>query len=154
MKSLSVPTEEDWGDYKSDLDQKHAHRVFAGRTNQETQPFFRRNPIERTDELRWMPEVPFRYYMLGFRDFIMANEFEFLGASDAAKLFPWPCPRKTRQTAAVHCSNNAGTLPTIEHVARNQNLFEAKESIYGNFLEKLARIAFKPFTLLTAVLNC
>jgi hypothetical protein len=87
MKSLSVPTEEDWGDYKSDLDQKHAHRVFAGRTNQETQPFFRRDPIERTDELRWMPEVPFRYYMLGFRDFIMANEFEFLGASDAASCF-------------------------------------------------------------------
>jgi hypothetical protein len=86
-KPLTVPTEEDWGDYKSDLDQEHAHSVFAGRTNQEAQPFFRRNPIEATDELRWMPAIPFRYYMLAFRDFIMAGQFDFSYAADAASCF-------------------------------------------------------------------
>jgi hypothetical protein len=68
-KSPSVPTEDDWGDYKSDLDQNHAYSVFAGRTNDEMQPFFGRNPLAMTDDLRWMPDVPFRYYpefALGF----------------------------------------------------------------------------------------
>jgi hypothetical protein len=40
-----------------------------------------------TDELRWMPEVPFRYYMLGFRDFVMAKNFDFLDSADAASCF-------------------------------------------------------------------
>ncbi len=54
---MTVPTEEDWGDYNSDLDQEYAHRVFAGHTNEEMQPHFRANVIERTDELRFMPEI-------------------------------------------------------------------------------------------------
>jgi hypothetical protein len=72
--AMPVPTEAEWGDYRADLDQSYAHKLFAGRTNQEMLPHFRRNVIERTDELRWMPESPFRYYMLGFRDFVMSDD--------------------------------------------------------------------------------
>ena len=83
----NVPTEEDWGDYQSDLDQEWAHKLFAGHTNEEMQAHFRANVIERTDELRFMPEKPFRYYMIGFRDFLKAGNFEHLEASDAASCF-------------------------------------------------------------------
>lgn len=31
-------------------------------------------------------------------------------------------------------------FPTVEYVARNQARYEAEEGVYGNFLEKLARI--------------
>lgn len=55
-----MPAEEEWGDYNSDLDQNHAHSVFAGRTNPEAQALIRRSPIERIEDLRWMPAVPFR----------------------------------------------------------------------------------------------
>jgi hypothetical protein len=51
------------------------------------QPHFRANVIEATAELRFMPEAPFRYYMIGFRDFLMAGDFDHLGASDAASCF-------------------------------------------------------------------
>jgi hypothetical protein len=139
-RPLSVPTEKDWGDYKSDLDQKHAHSVFAGRTNQEMQPFFRRNPIEMTDELRWMPEVPFRYYMLGFRDFVMANQSDFFGASDAASCFLGLVLEKLERHPRHIISIMPDLLPTVEYVAENQALFDAKESIYGKFVEKLSRI--------------
>jgi hypothetical protein len=73
---MPIPTEADWGNYQADLDQNYAHKMFAGRTNQEMLPHFKRNVIERTADLQWMPEVPFRYYMLGFRDFVMAGEFD------------------------------------------------------------------------------
>ena len=52
---MRVPTEAEWGNYQADLDQEYAHKMFAGRSNQEMIPHFRRNVIERTDELRWMP---------------------------------------------------------------------------------------------------
>lgn len=76
---MPVPTEADWGDYQADLDQNYAHGLFAGRTNEEMQPHFQRDVIERTDELRWMPEVPFRYYMLGFRDLVKAGKIPLDG---------------------------------------------------------------------------
>jgi hypothetical protein len=140
MKARSVPSEKDWGDYKADLDQNHAYTVFAGRTNEEMQPFFRRNPIEMTDELRWMPEVPFRYYMLGFRDFVMAKQFGFLDASDAASCFIGLVLEKLDKHPPHINPIMPDLLPALEYVAHHQALFEAQEHIYGNFLEKLARI--------------
>jgi hypothetical protein len=59
---MRLPTEAEWGNYQADLDQSYAHKMFGGRTNQEMIPHFQRNVIERTDELRWMPPIPFRYY--------------------------------------------------------------------------------------------
>jgi hypothetical protein len=140
VRPASPPTEKDWGDYKSDLDHNDAHSVFAGRTNQEMQPFFRRNPIQMTDELRWMPGVPFRYYMLGFRDFIVAKDFDFLEASDAASCFLGLVLEKLEKQPHEIVPIMPELLPTAEHIAENQAVFEADINICGKFLEKLARI--------------
>ena len=129
-----------WGDYKTDLDQKHADSVFAGPTNQEMQPFFRRNPIEMTHELRWMPEVPFRYYMLGFRDFVMAKQFDFLDSADAASCFLGLVLEKLEKHSRHIVPIMPELLPAVEHVPRNQAVFNAESSIYGDVLEKLSRI--------------
>jgi hypothetical protein len=37
---MRVPTEAEWGDYQSDLDQKYAHDLFGSHTNEEMQPHF------------------------------------------------------------------------------------------------------------------
>jgi hypothetical protein len=139
-KSLSVPTEKDWGDYKSDLDRNYAHSVFAGRTNLEMQALIRSSPIECSGDLGWMPEVPFRYYMMGFRDLIVANDFQDLDAPDAASCFLRLVIRKLEEQPQYIVPIMPELLPAIEHVARNQSLFKAKESIYGNFLDLLTRI--------------
>jgi hypothetical protein len=137
---MRVPTETEWGNYQADLDQAHAHKVFAGRTNSEMLPHFRRNVIERTDELRWMPEVPFRYYALGFRDFVMARDFEHLDAPDVASCFLGLVLEKLENQPGYILSIMPQLLSTVRDVAMNQASFEAKESIYGSFPEKLARI--------------
>ena len=137
---ISPPNEEEWGNYSSDLDQKHAHSVFAGRTNEAMQPFFRRNPLAMTDDLRWMPDVPFRYYILGFRDFITANQFDFLDGADAASCFLGLVLEKLESEPQLIVPAMPQLLPTVEYVARNQTHFNADENIYGNFLEKLSRI--------------
>jgi hypothetical protein len=149
IKPWSVPTEEDWGDYSSDLDQNHAHSVFGGRTNEEMQPFFRRNPLALTDDLRWMPDVPFRYYILGFRDFITAKQFDLLDGSDAASCFLGLVLEKLENHPRLIVPVMPELLPCVEYVAGNQGLFDADESIYGNFLEKLSRIQalYAPFAV-------
>ena len=140
LKPPSVPTEQDWGDYASDLDRNHAHSVFARRTNDEMQPFFRRNVIEMTDELRWMPDKPFRYYVLGFRNFVMARQFEFLSSADAASCFLGLVLEKLEKKPRQILPIMPELLADVEYVAKHQELFEADEKIYGNFLDKLARI--------------
>ena len=137
---MRVPTEAEWGDYGADLDAADAHEMFGGRTNEEMLPHFRRNVIERTDELRWMPEVPFRYYMLGFRDFMMEGVFDFLEASDAASCFLGLVLEKLEKQPGYILPVMPELLPAVRHVAMNQASFEADESIYGSFAEKVRRI--------------
>src|SRR5580704_14707898 len=137
---MRVPTEAEWGNYRADLDQAHAYTVFGGRTNQEMLPFFCRNVIERTDELRWMPELPFRYYMLGFRDFVISDDLGEMGAPDAASCFLGLVLEKLQKQPQRIAPIMPELLPAIRHVASNQASFGASESIYGNFREKLSRI--------------
>jgi len=104
------------------------------------QPFFRRNVVEMTDSLRWMPDVPFRYYMLGFRDFVMARKFGFLGSADAASCFLGLVLEKIEKQPDQIAPIMPDLLSTVEYVATNQKLFEADEDIYGNFVQRLSRI--------------
>lgn len=137
---MGVPTEADWGDYKADLDQKHAHDLFAGRTNQEMLPHFQRNVIERTDELRWMPETPFRYYMIGFRDFLTTEKTEPAWAADAASCFLGLVLEKLNKQPTFIVPIMPELLPALRHVAQNQAIYGADKDIYGSFQEKLGRI--------------
>ncbi|HET9364987.1 MAG TPA: hypothetical protein VFP71_08290, partial [Candidatus Angelobacter sp.] len=133
-------TEADWENYKDDLDTKYSHRVFSGRTNEEMQPRFFNNPIQTTDELRWMPRAPFQYYMIGFRDFIQAEVFGPLWAASAASCFLGLVIEKLERHPNHIVPIMPDLLPTIEYVANNQEKFEAEKSIFGDFREKFNRI--------------
>jgi hypothetical protein len=137
---MNVPTEADWGNYEDDLDQKQAHDLFGGRTNHEMLPHFQRNVIERTDELRFMPEVPFRYYMLGFRDFLIGGEVEPLWVPDAASCFIGLVLEKLKKRPTHILPIMFELVPTLRLIAQDQDLWHAKKEIYGDFKEKLAQI--------------
>jgi hypothetical protein len=71
---MNVPTETDWGvPTRDDLDAAYARRVFLGKTAQDALAMFRENVLERVEDLRFMPPVPFRYYMLAFRTFVVSD---------------------------------------------------------------------------------
>jgi hypothetical protein len=144
MEPPRIPSEKDWGNYKADLDQEDAHKVFSGKTLEEVIPDFERSVIERTAELRFMPAVPFRYYMLAFRNFVLSPSlFEInygWGAPDAASCFLDLVVEKLEEAPEVIGPIMRELIPAIEHVALNQVLYEADEDIYGSFTEKLARI--------------
>jgi len=138
--TLSIPTEADWGDYRSDLDQESAHETFAGKSNAEMQQYFREIPIEAASDLRFMPETPFRYYMLGFRDCVMAGGFEPCHDCDAASCFIRLVAEKLETQPRYIVPIMPELLSAVEYVARNQTAFNAEESIYGSFPEILKEI--------------
>lgn len=142
-RDISVPTEADWGDYQAELDQKYAHDLFAGHTSEEMQPHFSQCVIERSAELWFMPKIPFRYYMLGFRDFVMAGKFANFDAPDAASCFLRLVEEKLERQPDHIFPIMADLLLAIRYVGQNQSRFDATGSIYGNFREKLLKIETK-----------
>jgi len=138
----SVPTEADWGNWQDgDLDVADAHEVFAGKTNEDVQEDFARAVIERTDELRWMPKVPFQYYIFGFRDYVMAGKFDLFDSSDAASCFLELIEEKLQNQPDYILPVMDELMPAIIHVSRNQAAYDADIDIYGDFQEKGRRIA-------------
>ena len=135
-QSKRVPTEADWGNYDADWDRKWAHDHYSGRSNEDMQNHFRNIPVEGAEDLRWMPDAPFRYYILGYRDSVMSGDL----SSDAASCLLNLVLEKLEGAPQAVLPVMQDLLPTLEYVAQNQAAFDADLEIYGSFPEKLARI--------------
>ncbi|MFZ6712884.1 hypothetical protein [Undibacterium sp. TC9W] len=138
---LQIPTEEDWGEYKNDLDQKYAHKMFFGKNLAEARLLFERAVIERTEELRFMPVISFRYYIFAYCQYLTSTAV--LGrwdASDAASCFLRLVESKLRDESDAISPIMNELMPTIEYVAKNQTLFDADVDIYGDFNEIFSEI--------------
>ena len=137
-----MPAEQDWGNWEMDLDQAYAHKIFAGKTLEETMDLFEENVIERASDLRFMPPVPFRYYMLAFRNYVLSERVFVVDyeASDAASCFLDLILEKVEKEAETIRPIMDELIPAAEYVAANQTKFGASVEIYGSFPEKLVRL--------------
>ena len=143
MTMLPVPSESDWENYKDDIDASYAHDLFIGKTNDEMRVHFERTVIERTNELRFMPKLPFRYYMLGFKDYVLSISIpdeRNLDAADAASCFIRLVEEKLNKHSDDIWPIMPDLIPAVDYVAKHQRKFGADEDIYGNFYEKTERI--------------
>jgi hypothetical protein len=70
----------------------------------------------------------------------MTKDFGFLNAPDAASCFLGLVLEKLEKHPHHIVPIMSDLLPALEYVGHHQARFEAQESIYGNFLEKLSRI--------------
>jgi hypothetical protein len=104
------------------------------------QRHFRSNPLALQGELLFMPEKPFRYYMLGFRDFMVAGDFAEGWASDATSCFLNLVEHKLENQPRYIMPIMPDLLPAIEQAARKQAARDAAENIFGDSLEKLGHI--------------
>jgi len=139
-----IPSEADWGNYQDDLDQDYAHQIFAGRDLHQVMSAFARSSIERAEDLRFMPPIPFQYYIFSFCDFVTSSEVftlnEGMDASDAASCFLNLIIYKLEhQKSDIQPVINE-VMPFVEQVALNQSQYDADSDIYGDFKEKLLLI--------------
>ena len=135
-----IPREEDWGDYWKDIDMKGAHASYFGKSNQQMQHEFYKNGNYLISELRFMPPKPFLYYMLGFRDFILADNFPPHEASDFSSYFLWLVDYLLEHEPQMITPIIDDLMPALEHVAKNQEKYDAPVDIYGSYLNKLSHI--------------
>ena len=135
-----IPTEAQWENYWDDLDTNYAHRIFFGKSNEEMQEEFRRCVIERVDEIRWMPKIPFQYYIFGLRDYVMERNFGFYDSSDAASCFLGLISEKLKKQPHYVKPVFQELLPSLRFVSENQELYDADIDIYGSFIEKYNEI--------------
>lgn len=143
MSNLPVPSESDWENYQDDIDATHAHDLFIGKTNEQMREQFQRCVIERTDELRFMPKIPFRYYMLGFGLYIRSIKIpdsSNMDTADAASCFINLVEEILNARPDDINPIMSDLLPTVEYIAANQESFDCDIEIYGNFPEKYQSI--------------
>lgn len=125
---LKVPSEQDWGDYNSDLDQEYAHKTFAGMPLDGAVHLFARNVIERTSDLQFMPLIPFQYYIFAFRDYVLSKDALLNDLpSDTASCFLGLILLKLRESPSSIVPVMEELIPAIEYVATNQALFDAEK---------------------------
>ena len=130
-----IPSEEEWGDWQQDVDQRFAHDTYIGRSTRDMQDRFVHAPIEAASELQFMPPIPFRYYIIGFRDSVMSDKHDEVSKANSASCFLRLVYEKLRTDRDAIMPVIDKLMPTAEHIARNQDQFNAETDIYGDFYE-------------------
>ncbi len=137
---MVIPSKEDWGDYKKDLDSESAFKSFFGKSNADMQSKFFKDGTELMTEIRFMPPRAFEYYIIGFRDFILADKFPCYEASDFTSYFLDMVEYMLINNTSLVSSSMPELMPALEIVAKNQEKYEAPFDIYGDFNDKLSSI--------------
>ncbi|MEM7222216.1 MAG: hypothetical protein AAF495_04515 [Pseudomonadota bacterium] len=123
---------------ESDLDTAYAFKVFFGKSIEEAIPKIQGNPIERADEIRFMPPVPFRYYILALRDYLLSEQSR--GDFDAPGCYLRLIEEKLRDEPEKILPVMQHLEDSIERVAKAQAFYDADVDIFGDFVEIRARI--------------
>lgn len=140
-RTFSIPVEEEWGNYRADWDQQYAHDMFGGRSMEAVVPHFEEGPIDSIDKLRFIEAIPFRYYLLALRNYLLSAQV--LGqttAPDAASGFLNLIEEKLQSSPETIEPVMDTVMPAVEYIAANQALFDADPAVYGSFEEKRERI--------------
>ncbi|WP_339133400.1 MAG: hypothetical protein WGN25_12670 [Candidatus Electrothrix sp. GW3-4] len=135
---MNIPKEEDWGEWKSDLDKSSAHERFAGRKFDDFLDEYRDNSIEMADELRFMPAVPFQYYIFSFAHYIQSDLSE--NDADGASCYLLLIEEKLKNEPETILSVIGELISSVRYVASNQSYYDADIDIYGDFRKKYRNI--------------
>ena len=145
MNERPLPSQADWGETRGDLDLNFAFKQFGGRTYQDALSLFETTDVSSCAEsLGVMPDVPFRYYMLAFKDFIASPRvFEVndgLNAFAAASCFLSLVEQRLKENPASIKPILPEVLPVAQYVSEQQSKFDADEDIFGRFSDAIQRI--------------
>ncbi len=148
MDRTAPPSLADWGEHTAtleDLDRAYAFRIFGGKTYEAAlQLFVSTDVLSRAEDIRNMPDMPFRYYLIAFKDFVVSTRvFEtnfghsaFSAADSFIDLVEYAFHERPTVIAPVR----AEILSAAEYVAERQEEYGADIDIVGSFPDALQRI--------------
>lgn len=135
-----VPTKEDWGEYWLDFDQESAFEAYHAKTNEQMKILYRRAGNQLITYLRFMPKIPFRYYMKGMCEFILEGEFARYDAADMTSYLLDMVEYIIDEKVEFIAADMEDIMPTLKYIAENQEKFDASILVYGSFSDKLESI--------------
>ncbi len=146
----NIPSDKEWGKISnSDLDLKYVYKKFLGKTNLEMQRIYNGVvAIEYVDALRWMPPIPFYYYIHGFINYIINEHYQDIDSYDAAYSFFCFIKERLEKNPNSLIPIKDKVLTTINFIMNNQSAFcidvydDQNEfaSLYGYIHEQLEKI--------------
>ena len=139
---MEIPSKDDWEEAWTGLDEACAFRNFSGKSLAEAHELFVQCALVYQEDLVWMPEKPFRYYVRAYIHYMASQRSK--GDSDGANCFLGLIETRLRD----HPEWIAGTWDQIESVLRRiadqqEEFYDASPSIYGDFSKKVDRIIDK-----------
>jgi len=143
MNNIEIPSESDWGEYWKDLDQKSAYENFYGKSNEQLQNIYYSRGQEIMTEIRFMPSVPLKYYLVGFKDFVTGGRFPEYESSDYASYFLDMIEALLFERSEDIASLKDELVSAAKYISENQDSYEADKSIYGDFADNYERILAK-----------
>ena len=131
----SIPNDKDWIDCPTELDGPYARKRFFGLTRTQATKLFIEGPssvISLAHEIYIVPPVPFRYYWLSFKDYVVTKEAQS-GDSDAASCFMSMTLTKLEEEHHIIKPIMEELLVAAHFIATHQLRYHADYDIYGNF---------------------
>jgi len=120
-----------------DLDLVYAKKTFFNVSRKEILASFSNNVIERSDELRFMPNILFNKYFHFFIDFIISQEHDEFDADDVASCFTMLLNEKL-DAKAIESNNLISTaINAVTFLHDNIGSYNANPDIYGDLESKL-----------------
>ena len=135
----NIPTKAQWEPFrKGDLDYECAYKHFLGKSFSEAVELFAKNALIYQEDLCSMPPVPFRFYTLAFIKYLLSEKSrnDSDGASTFLKLVRWKLEKDCDSIAPIMDE----ALSCAQHIALNQEFYDASVDIYGKFSEEFESI--------------
>jgi hypothetical protein len=130
----SIPCEADWGASTDDLDENYARKVFFGCSYEHARELFAEKPIERCEDLRFMPEKAFSFYIEALADYLHELQSASIDDADAASCFVNVVD--IRRSAL----SSGRVRQALLRLKEDQNFYRAPVEIYGDLSLRIGHL--------------
>ena len=144
---VKIPSLEDWNPKALGEDALTAFERFSGKSNDQMQKYFFANVVSAINDIQFMPEIPFQYYLFGLCQYLRGENLNQYEACAAASGFLHLIHEKIERDFPVIEPLVDELRPLMAHVAQHQESYGATRDIYGDFedlhqkiMEKLKKI--------------
>ena len=138
MKS-NIPLLKDFSSHKvMCLDEKQAIEHFLGKTFDDAKKLFKKNDLYYADDLRWMEEKAFQFYLPAFIEFIMSDDRNV--SSDTLTSFLSLLRSKLEYELDAIKSCRSILIKSLEYCIHNYSKFDVDIEIYGDLKNEIFKI--------------
>lgn len=135
-----LPAEADFLDPRSqDLDERHAVKMFLGKTPEEAEAMFRQNFLFHQEDLTYMRPEAFRFYLLPAIKYLLSEHAS--GDSDAASTFCYVLESRLEHDPDALVPIAPVVLDAIEKIVAGFERFECSPEIYGDVPARYKAVA-------------